>query len=67
MYPILALPAAALAFAVLMTAVPPLRPAEGTPVPITRVAAPADTPRLHCRLYFGCAPLQKASAQSAQD
>jgi hypothetical protein len=67
MYPTLDLQAAALAFALLMTAPASLQPAEGTPRPVIRTAGPADPQRLHCRLYFGCAPEQKASAERARD
>jgi hypothetical protein len=62
----LALQAAALAFALLMTGPTSLQPAADTPGPV-RTAAPADLQRLHCRLYFGCAPVQKASAESIRD
>jgi hypothetical protein len=67
MYPTLALQAAALAFALLMAAPASLQPAESMPSAVIRTAAPPDPQRLHCRLYFGCAPMQKASAESARD
>jgi hypothetical protein len=67
MYPTLALQAAALAFALLLSAPASLQPADGTPRSVVQATAPADPHRLHCRLYFGCAPVQKASAERAED
>jgi len=62
----LALQAAALAFALLMTGPTSLQPAADRPR-LVRTAAPADPQRLHCRLYFGCAPVQKAGAEIIRD
>jgi hypothetical protein len=67
MNPTLALQAAALAVGLLMTAPASLQPAEGTFRPAVRAAAPEAPQRLRCRLYFGCAPVQKASAESARN
>jgi hypothetical protein len=63
----LALQAAALAFALVLTGPTSLQPTEEKSTPVIRTAAPAETQRLHCRLYFGCAPAQKAGAESARD
>jgi hypothetical protein len=57
MYPTLALQAAALAFAVLMTTPAPRPTTEGT-ARVVRTAAPGEPQRLHCRFHFGCAPVQ---------
>ncbi len=56
----LALQAAALAFALLMTGTS-LQPTEQ--MRVIRTVAPSGPRHLHCRLYFGCAPLQKADAR----
>ena len=65
MYPILVLQAAAVGLALLMTC--PDRPA-GTvrtePQPVVRTPAPSETPRMRCRLYFGCTPAMVASKSS---
>jgi hypothetical protein len=63
----LALQAAALAFALMLTEPTSLQSTEGTSTPVIRTATHTDALRLHCRLYFGCAPAQKASAESARD
>jgi len=61
-----ALQAAALAFALLMTGPTPLQPSQETTKSILHTAR-RESQRLHCRLYFGCAPIQKTSAESAED
>ena len=43
-----------------------LQPAQGTSAAV-RITAPADPRRLHCRLYFGCTPMQKASVESTRE
>ena len=63
----LALQAAALAFALVLTGPTSLQPTEDRSTPVTWTAAPAEAQRLHCRLYFGCAPAQKVGAESARD
>ena len=68
MYPTLGLQAAALALAVLMTMAPmPVQPAEDTAKAVIRTSAPAQPELLHCRLYFGCAPLRKGRLEGARD
>jgi hypothetical protein len=67
MYPTLALQAAALALALLVSAPASLQPAAGSPGPVIETARSVESPRLHCRLYFGCAPVQKASADGSPD
>jgi hypothetical protein len=62
----LALQAAALAFALLLSG-PTSQPTEDAPKPVVRTSMPADAQRLHCRLYFGCAPAQKVSAVGVKD
>ena len=44
-----------------------LQPAKGPSAAVLRTTALADSRRLHCRLYFGCTPTQKASVESARD
>lgn len=61
----LALQTAALAFALLVTGPTSLQPTERTPH-LIRTVAPSESRRLHCRLYFGCAPVQKTAAESAR-
>jgi hypothetical protein len=63
----LALQAAALAFALVLTGPTSLQPTEGMPTPVIRTVAPAEAQRLHCRLYFGCAPARKVSVESVGD
>jgi hypothetical protein len=63
----LALQAAALAFALVLTGPTSLQPTEDRSTPVIRTATPAEAQRLHCQLYFGCAPAQKASTASAPD
>ena len=63
----LALQAAALAFALVLTGPTYLHPTEERSTPVIRTAAPAEAQRLHCRLYFGCAPAQKAGTESTRD
>jgi hypothetical protein len=63
----LALQAAALAFALVLTGPTSVQSTEGTSTPVIRTAMHAEAQRLHCRLYFGCAPAQKASAESARN
>jgi hypothetical protein len=62
-----ALQAATLAFALLMTVPASVPPTGDEPTRVIRTAAPAEAQRLHCRLYFGCAPVQRVSAESARD
>jgi hypothetical protein len=65
MHPILALQGVALVLALLMVGpatgvTPPDRPPKAL-----IVSAPTEPARLRCRLYFGCAPAPRASAESA--
>ena len=62
MYPILALQAAAMGLVLLVTnADRPVTPARTEPQPAVRAAAPLDSPRMRCRLYFGCTPATGAT------
>ena len=63
----LALQAAALAFALVLTGPTSLQSAEGASTPVIRTATRIEVQRLHCRLYFGCAPAHKADAESARN
>ncbi len=63
MYPTLALQAAAVGVALLLTASnPSAERARHEPQQAVH-AASAEPARMHCRLYFGCAPAPIASAQ----
>ena len=62
----LTLQAAALAVALLMTGPASLQPIDQTPA-VIRTVAPVASQHLHCRLYFGCAPVHRASAERARD
>lgn len=62
MYPTLALQAAAVGLALLITGSQlPARPAGEEPRHALRAPAPPEPARLRCRLYFGCAPAPTAA------
>jgi hypothetical protein len=63
MHPILALQGIAFVLALLMVGpATGVAPSDGPPKALA-ASAPPERERLHCRLYFGCAP--RASAESA--
>lgn len=68
MYPIFTLQAAAIGVALLVSVSSPLVEAvHRDPQHVLRAPLSPEPVRLHCRLYFGCAPVQKASAESTRD
>jgi len=57
MYPILALQAAAVGLALLVTCPDrPVATVRNEPQHAVRAPAPSETSRMRCRLYFGCTP-----------
>jgi hypothetical protein len=57
MYPILALQAAAMGLALFVSCPDrPVATVRAEPQPAVRTPAPSETPRMRCRLYFGCMP-----------
>jgi hypothetical protein len=57
MYPILTLQAAAVGLALLVSiSDPPIEKVHGEPQHALRAPSTTEPVRLHCRVYFGCAP-----------
>lgn len=62
MYPILALQAALVGLALLVSVPSPsVEAVQNEPQHALRPPAPAEPTRLRCRLYFGCAPVPGTS------